>query len=353
MTCGRLDEMKERYANEFEENDLARLAKAIANINFKHELIDLHSLEKLCDGAGEVNVYKFVLNKKAFVARITPNNRSDLLNNALVASKIGYGPKIYYSDIDERGSTCCIMDFLHNENTALLTGTRYLSSLIYSMQKMHQGDCFNNSKPLFQFLLEMNDWLNEQNIPFPTNDIHEIVIYHQNVKLLESLWPMFKDDIRPVHHDLNPTNIIYDGTSLTIIDYDTAAQDALYVDLCITANFYCTDDKARNKLLALYFKKSLDEEKIHKFNYIRPFAFILHALWLASSAGIRMIPDQKITQKYPTYSALQLLLVTRKFDISIQENVFILSAQMFKEGISLMLAEDFKKAERFLKKKIT
>ncbi len=333
-------------------NDFARINKAIENINFKHDPNDLHSLEKLCDGAGEVNVYKFILNKKAFVARITPNNRSDLiqqLNNALVASKIGYGPKIYYSDIDEGGSIC-IMDFLHNENMASLTGARYLSSLIYSMQKMHHGDGFNNSKTLFQFLLEMDDWLNQQNIPFPTNGIHEIVIYRQNVKLLESLWPMFKDDIRPVHHDLNPTNIIYDGTLLTIIDYDTAAQDALYVDLCITANFYCTNDKARNKLLDLYFTKNLDEEKIHKFNYIRPFAFILHALWLASSAGIRTIPDQKITQNYPIYSALQLLLIKRKFDLSSQENVFILSVQMFKEGISLMLAQDFKEAEKFLKK---
>jgi hypothetical protein len=111
-------------------NDHARITKAVANINLTHDLIGLHSLEKLCGGAGEVNLYKFVLNNKVFVARITPNNRSDLLNNALVASKMGYGPKIYYSDIDERGSICYVMDFLQNENTAFLTGACYLSSLV-------------------------------------------------------------------------------------------------------------------------------------------------------------------------------------------------------------------------------
>ena len=143
---------------------------------------------------------------------------------------------------------------------------------------------------------------------------------------------------------------MYDGRRLGIIDYDTVSLDSIYVDLGVAANFYCFDDMRINNFLSLYFEDELDEEKIHKFNFIRPFCLILHALWVANSAGFTKLPSQEIIDSYPSYSELKLLLLTGKLDLNLKENVLALAIRMFAEAINLMLAQKFKEAIEFLEK---
>ena len=332
-------------------NLIAILNKGLLSINPSYKLITQDSLEKIAIGAGEVSVYKINVNEIAYVAHIIPHARGELIkqqiDNMIIASEGGYGPKVYYSHINEEGGIC-ITAFLINDYTADRTSEHYLVCLAKNIKRMHQGNVFSSSKRLIQFLTEMDKWLKKNHIPLPANSAHEIIVYQENFKLLEKLWIKFESDIRPVHHDLNPTNILYDGKRLGIIDYETAAQDSLYVDLGIAANFYCHDDKSINTLLFSYFEDDLDEEKIHKFNFIRPFGLTLHSLWLANSAGFKRLPSEAIIDSYPSYHAFQLALANGKLDLNLKENVLGLSIRMFTEAIKLMLTQNFKEAIEFL-----
>ena len=325
--------------------------KALSSLKLIIKPLYQDSFEVLEGGAGEVGLYKFIISDIAYVVRIIPSLREKSipqeLDNAIVASREGYGPKIYYNEVSRHGGIC-IMEFLENDYRANRLNENFLALLTSAIQKMHRGSSFSSSKTLVEFLVEMNEWLEKNNISYPTNSMAEISIYHANIKILREIWGVFEKDIRPVHHDLNPTNIVYNGKNLTIIDFDTAAQDVFYLDLCVAANFYCVNDKEEERLLDLYFEGNLSQVEIHKFNFIQPFAFILHALWLASSAILQELPSQEIIRSFSIYHELRIKLINNELDLTLKENILALSMQMFKQGIDNMMTKAFEESIKVL-----
>ena len=69
------------------------------------------------------------------------------------------------------------------------------------------------------------------------------------------------------------------------------------------------------RIITHYFSSNLSHVEIHKFNFIRPFAFILHAFWLASSAAFQELPSQDIISSFPTYHELRVKLIS---DLTLQ-----------------------------------
>jgi aminoglycoside phosphotransferase (APT) family kinase protein len=54
------------------------------------------------------------------------------------------------------------------------------------------------------------------------------------------------------HNDINPTNLIYDGARIVLLDWDTAGPNDPYYDLAAPAVFFRMDDAACSALLAAY-----------------------------------------------------------------------------------------------------
>ena len=78
------------------------------------------------------------------------------------------------------------------------------------------------------------------------------------------------------HNDVNPSNLVYDGDKLLLVDWDTAGQNDPYYDLAAIAVFARMDDETCRSLLSAY-----DGEPISTL----PARFVYNRRQMAALAG--------------------------------------------------------------------
>jgi aminoglycoside phosphotransferase len=71
-------------------------------------------------------------------------------------------------------------------------------------------------------------------------------------RLLDEESPAVDRGLVLSHNDVNPTNLIYDGESFLLLDWDTAGANEPFYDLAALSVFLRMDDKACHELLAAY-----------------------------------------------------------------------------------------------------
>jgi aminoglycoside phosphotransferase (APT) family kinase protein len=89
------------------------------------------------------------------------------------------------------------------------------------------------------------------------------------------------------HNDVNPTNIVYDGRRVLLVDWQNAARNDPLYDLATAAMFFRMDEPACRALLAAY-DGTPDAELSPRFHYDRRLAAASSGaafLRLAHSAG--------------------------------------------------------------------
>jgi len=76
------------------------------------------------------------------------------------------------------------------------------------------------------------------------------------------------------HNDLNPSNLIYDGEAIRVLDWATAGPMDAYYDLAVLAVFLRMDEGTCLRLLSAYDGKQFVELP-HRFSYTRRLAAAL------------------------------------------------------------------------------
>jgi aminoglycoside phosphotransferase (APT) family kinase protein len=76
-------------------------------------------------------------------------------------------------------------------------------------------------------------------------------------------------DLVSSHNDLNPGNLVYDGTRLWLVDWDAAFRADRYVDLATLANWFTRDEAGETTLLATYFGRAPEREERVRFDLMR------------------------------------------------------------------------------------
>lgn len=91
------------------------------------------------------------------------------------------------------------------------------------------------------------------------------------------------------HNDLNPSNLIFDGTRLMLLDWNTVSANDPYYDLATVSVFLRMDADACRRLLAAYLSSSTDEFAALPagFLYARRVAAGLAGTALLHVAGLR------------------------------------------------------------------
>ena len=88
------------------------------------------------------------------------------------------------------------------------------------------------------------------------------------------------------HNDLNPTNILWDGTAAWLVDWDVAGLAHPHYDLAVLANFLLLADEAAYGLLALHDHAPADEAARATFASLRRVAAAISGL-----AFLSLLPD--------------------------------------------------------------
>jgi aminoglycoside phosphotransferase len=107
---------------------------------------------------------------------------------------------------------------------------------------------------------------------FRSLDILEPAATDELFELWETLRAGYRtrpSDLVSSHNDLNPGNIVYDGTRLWIVDWDAAFLADRYVDLATLANWLGRDAAGEAALLATYFGRASDPEERARFDLMR------------------------------------------------------------------------------------
>ena len=122
-------------------------------------------------------------------------------------------------------------------------------------------------------------------------------------------------ELRLSHRDINPYNLLFDGNSYYLVDWEASAQDNLYLDLATCVNYYFYDnaDTARY-FLEQYFGKELSQEQEDKLRLMRVAAFIyLGACFLSmdSESKQKVLSNEEINQ-LPSYAEYMKLIGNSK-----------------------------------------
>lgn len=250
----------------------------------------------LAGGGSSAVVFKFVVKTRPYVMRVILNVHA--LNDPArqyaclkIAAEAGISPRVHYLDTTEGVS---ITDFIFSVPLREYPGNPLVALL--SAVKAIQ------STPLFPHFVNYMDGIDQfiENARasgvLPEQATQEHFLYYARI---QEVYPRHDPDLVSSHNDLNPRNILFDGTRLWVIDWETAFRNDRYADLANIANFFFRDEPATGEpgdeeetLFQSYFGDALDKHKRARFFLMRQVNHMYYAMLLMLSAGARK-PDGK------------------------------------------------------------
>jgi aminoglycoside phosphotransferase (APT) family kinase protein len=139
------------------------------------------------------------------------------------------------------------------------------------------------------------------------------------------------------HNDVNPTNLAYDGTSLMLLDWDTAGANDPYHDLATIAVFLRMDDAACAQLFTAY-DGAAPPSLPARFCYMRRLvagacgALLLHLACLAGHAGAR---GDETLASVPSLADVHARMRGGGFDLAGGDARWMFGLALLKESLAL------------------
>ena len=101
------------------------------------------------------------------------------------------------------------------------------------------------------------------------------------------------------HNDLNPGNVLYDGTRLWLVDWEASFLADRYVDLATVASWFTRDAAGEDLLLTTYFGATPSPEQRARFYLMQQINHVFYGMIMLNGAaaerpGVRL-PDQDLS----------------------------------------------------------
>lgn len=139
------------------------------------------------------------------------------------------------------------------------------------------------------------------------------------------------------HNDVNPTNLIYDGENILLLDWETAGLNDPFYDLAAIAVFFRMDDETCQKLLSAY-----DGEPIAtlpaRFTYCRRLAALLCGtifLQLAYHNGYAGATGQETLDSTPSLGDFYQQLLSGSLSLATGEGQWWFGLALIRDSYTL------------------
>ncbi|AKV00912.1 aminoglycoside phosphotransferase [Labilithrix luteola] len=116
------------------------------------------------------------------------------------------------------------------------------------------------------------------------------------------------------HNDVNPTNVMWDGTQTWLIDWDVAALGHPYYDLATLALFLRLEDGAALDLAALHDGAPLDEKSRASFRALRTLVGLLTGFTFLGLVDDLNVRPAKERSDAPTLTDVYAAMRARELD---------------------------------------
>ena len=166
-----------------------------------------------------------------------------------IAAAAFLAPRVRYADADDG---VAIMDHVAPKSLALEypgAGHELIVELAQTVRVLHETPAF---PPLVDYLEGIGNLIDQHRLldviePAATDDLFA------NYSKLRAGYRTLPSDLVSSHNDLNPGNIVYDGSRLWLVDWEAAFLADRYVDLATLAGWFTRDAASEEALLTAYF----------------------------------------------------------------------------------------------------
>lgn len=287
------------------------------------------SVDLLSGGYSGSKVLKVTTNDQAFVVRFWNRQWSEYfwgdLTCQLIASKAGYGPRVFFADEKEYVT---IMQYLHPEPFPK-TQIR-LKAMVELLKKIHDGPPVPKGIDKFIDLDESLEEVARLNLQcFDINNIRAI-----KETILEATLP--GTCCVPCHRDLHPGNLIYTQNQFFAIDYTWCGMDDPYIDLATLAMFHCRHPEEEQLLLNLYLGRDPSSEEIARLSLMKLLSKIFYGLEF-----LKLVPESSLDST---------VAITKSYLNFGMQNESLDSHDFLEYAVS-MLSEviDYSRTEKFIR----
>ena len=262
-------------------------------------------VEKLRGGLSTSTLYHIVAGDHHYAIRITvpDDGHNDLPREHTVMQTInalGIAPHLHYANVD---SGIAIADFIVGPPLLPWTDERkpFLPMLAATVRKLHDGPSLPIGSSIFDKAKAAVALLP------PVFQATSLVV--NATALFTPLEPFLRDPnhLRPMHGDLNPGNMLFDGTTLWFIDWTEAQQDNRYFDLACCSNFFFhRSEELQAAFLHAYFDRPPTPVELYAYRQMLVFCALYYGLvflYLSSIQGTPLPAPQEIAT-LPEYAIL-------------------------------------------------
>lgn len=152
------------------------------------------------------------------------------------------------------------------------------------------------------------------------------------------------------HNDLNPGNVLYDGTRLWLVDWEASFLADRYVDLATIAGWFTRDQVEEALLLTSYFGAVPTPEQHARFTVMRQVNHVFYGMIMLNGAaaerpGVRLA-DQDLAG--PSLSTLRGRLASGDFTLQAWDDRISYGKARLSEALAGLQSAGFKQALQYL-----
>jgi aminoglycoside phosphotransferase (APT) family kinase protein len=139
------------------------------------------------------------------------------------------------------------------------------------------------------------------------------------------------------HNDANPSNLVYDGENLLLLDWDTAGPNDAYYDLAVLAVFLRMDDETCRRMIAAHDEAVVDALPALFVYYRRLAAALLAAMFmrLARQSGHAGATESDTLDSTPSLVECYQAMRAGKLNMASADGQWVFGLVMAKNSLAL------------------
>jgi aminoglycoside phosphotransferase (APT) family kinase protein len=265
------------------------------------------AIKAVTGGASGASIYRVEVGNRRYLLRVegqpSPLRNPHQYVSMRIAADAGLAPKIHH--IDE-ASRIAVMDFIeHRPLQVYPGGPRALAQALGELLRLVQAT------PLFPQFVEYPDIVARLFAHVRRTGLFAPGLLDAHVERLERIREAYGSGLESLvssHNDPIPSNILFDGERLWLIDWESAYRNDPLVDVAIVLDNLAPSPELEGELLKAWLGRVPDEELHARLSLIRALTRLYYAgvLLSASSAASPAAPDNDLSA--PTLPEFQLAI---------------------------------------------
>ncbi len=310
-------------------------------------LTQANDIKMIAGGFSKADLFKVTTRQGNFIVKIMKDSPQEDIETEITAAQItgdvGVGPKLYYSHLKNK---TLVLAYIDNNNGINRRAAPFHKMVAHKIRAFHDSKPLNRDRLFFDILRQDEQRLVNNGLISSFVKEEDATLYAERATEVEAIFAHFFDDIRPVHHDISPHNVLYDKKKAWLIDWETASNDYYPIDLCMFANFHVYDESLLPQFMQAYYGRKPTALEMAKFHVIRPFCYAFHGFRLAFLSNQKTLPKLGDVMEYKKFQ-----LAIRQGDVQLgsPKSLFALAVSTMNKATLMLQSSEFKEGLRVLK----